>query len=247
MTEVLLVNSNLSRHDVYFRGTKKYLEELGLSAKIILPETPYLKRYENKVCDIVEQEYRKLRNPVHLVGWSYSGNVVLNVAEKCYDAVGKVVVVDSILTWKDQPLKDRILAYLLDILPVSLKEKIGAKDWLIRSMLDDMMVADIDERIYREIVEKAKEQGGMWNITALCDGIDYTGKENYVSKLARLSEGKDIHFIYASKDVESYVDTYIRHILPPEKIHKVSNSGHLLMLENPAEFNETLATILLEK
>lgn len=238
MKQTLFINSTLGKHPIYFEETCKFLNERGIEAKNVLPKTWKLEEYENYI-----ESMLKDGNKYSLIGWSYGGNVALNIAEKHPDKTDRLIIVDSILDWKYQPLKDRITTRVLGMLPDCLKEKAGSSDKLLRSMLNEMIDSDIDKRLYEDLVKITKEQSGKWNINALYDGIGYTAKENNTQKLKILAEEIDAHIIYASKDVEDYIKkTDLEN--SKVKIHKIENSGHLISLENPDDFNKTLLEIL---
>lgn len=238
MSKILLINSTLGRHPIYFESTCEFLKGRGIEARNILPNTWKLEEYEKYIESQIKEGHE-----YSFVGWSYGGNVALNIAEKHLDKTNKLIVVDSILDWKDQPLGDRVLTRIFGLLPDYLKEKIGANDKLIRSMLDEMIASDIDKKLYEELVKITKEQGGKWNINAMYDGIEYTGKGNNTQKLKDLAEKIDTHFIYASKDVGEYIEkTGLNKA--KVKIHKIGKSGHLIPLENAYDFNRTLLDIL---
>jgi pimeloyl-ACP methyl ester carboxylesterase len=236
--KTLLLTSTAGSNEIYFKNTSSYLSDRGVDSEIILPHTHRLEEYRNKVDEKIQAEDEILS----LVGWSNAGNIAFDLAEEYPSRIKKSVIVDSVLDWEYQTFRDKITA-MCSTLPEGWKDFLFGNDFVV-GLASRLMIKDMDgfdPELYQYLVKITKNHGGSWLVNAWGDMREYSKGKDYINRAEKLNEKTELHFIYSSPEVEEY--TKLLKVDVKHK-HKIKDSGHIIMLEKPEVFNETLLQIL---
>ncbi len=237
---VYLMTSTVGPYEFYFEETKERLEERGLKAKNVIPNSPYLEEFEKQIISQLDDEI----NDVALAAWSFAGNVAGEVGRKRPEKVEKVIFIDSVLEWRYQPRSDRILMKFLLSLPENLRNRVFGNKLLLKSMLNKMIKRDIDEEIRSRIFCSSYVLGGKWLAEAIESGMEYTDIDS--KKLIEDLQDNDIevYMIYSSDDTKNYLEkSGVKEILPESNFYEI-DSGHLPMFEAPEKFHKVIHKVI---
>lgn len=238
-SKVLLVTSTVGCNEIYFKDTQEYLKKAGIYSRIIIPEDWNLDKLETQLeAELKDRTYS-------IVGWSYGGLPAFEVAHKSPKKIDKLVLVETVLDWKDHPLKFKFLAGFLSSLPDQMKANLASKESVIRRLLNELLGSEIDKTLYEELVDVTAKHGGRWLANATLDGKRYMKGKNNLARLTTLPDTIKVFYIYGENS--KFTKGYPRKIWGQGAgIYGIKDCGHIVSLENPDEFNEVLADILLD-
>lgn len=254
-TKILYLPSTLGTID-YFEETRGYLNELielkegtnTYETEIFNPKKTrklkdYKKELEGHIGKDKEHEYI-------LVAHSNVGNPALEIAGE-YENVKKLVLIETILDWEDQPAFFKGVTWALNQPRIKkyFEEHEKSGDKLIETMLNTMIdKKEIKDDTYNNLFEITKQLGMENLINALKDMKEYTSSEEDNSFIGILKElimkGIDVHYFHGSKskDERKYSNNRLTEAGVKEgNIHEIEKSGHLLTVEKPYEFYEAFA------
>lgn len=240
--KIELLCSTLGKNEKYWGEVPSYLKQEGYNTETVIPRSYKLDSYEKQIRNqIYKNEYENLV----LVPFSNADLPTTKAAENAYN-IGKIIYVESILPWKKNPFRDRILgdfgAFLELYLPQKIKEfsfgKASTNKNIVELLLEDMTKKKLEN--FEELVEITRKDKDA--VQALIETKHYSEKfekeKSWQDSLNELRNNMDIKAIVSTKHTENWAkENKIEYF-------KISDSGHLPMLEKPKEFYEALNELI---
>lgn len=188
-------------YDVFTWPTVEYLEDAGYEVVSVYPDGPSLREQKSKLRDEAEEGD-------FLYCWSSGCVSGIDEFASRPSYFSGIILLEPILDWYNNPKDQVLMTSFMGLLPREARNKIASNEKFIKTLLDDMIEAEVHDRDKRNMVKSLKEQGGERLVDAVLDIRDYTRFANYKPMVRKLDqEHRDkIHWLTTTELSKDYVE-----------------------------------------